>query len=93
MKQVEIPFQQTRLSNGLRVLVHEEQRTPVVCVNLWYYVGSKDERTGRTGFAHLFEHLMFEGSRHVPKGQFDELLENVGGSNNGSTSPDRTNYW
>ncbi len=93
MKQVEIPFLQTELSNGLRVLVHEEQRTPVVCVNLWYYVGSKDERPGRTGFAHLFEHLMFEGSQNVPKGQFDELLENVGGSNNGSTSPDRTNYW
>lgn len=90
---VEIPFQQTKLSNGLRIFVHEDARTPVVCVNMWYFVGSKDERPGKTGFAHLFEHLMFEGSRNVRKGQFDELLESVGGANNGSTSPDRTNYW
>ncbi|HET9439061.1 MAG TPA: pitrilysin family protein [Longimicrobiales bacterium] len=93
MKHVKIPFQQTQLSNGLRVFVHEDPRTPVACVNLWYFVGSKDERAGRTGFAHLFEHLMFEGSGNVHKGQFDELLEAVGGGNNGSTSPDRTNYW
>jgi zinc protease len=90
---VEIPFQQTQLGNGLRIFVHEDARTPVACVNLWYSVGSKDERPGKTGFAHLFEHLMFEGSRNVRKGQFDELLEAVGGANNGSTSPDRTNYW
>jgi zinc protease len=90
---VEIPFRQTQLSNGLRVFVHEDARTPVVSVNMWYFVGSKDERPGKTGFAHLFEHLMFEGSRNVRKGQFDELLEAVGGANNGSTSPDRTNYW
>ena len=91
--QVAIPHKSRRLSNGLQVFVHEDHRTPVVCVNMWYFVGSKDERPGRTGFAHLFEHLMFEGSRNVRKGQFDELLENVGGANNGSTSPDRTNYW
>ena len=90
---VEIPFQQTQLANGLRIFVHEDPRTPVVSVNMWYFVGSKDERPGKTGFAHLFEHLMFEGSRNVRKGQFDELLETVGGANNGSTSPDRTNYW
>lgn len=88
-----IPHTLHKLKNGLTVLVHEDDRTPIVCANLWYFVGSKDERPGRTGFAHLFEHLMFEGSLHVPKGQFDELLENVGGTNNGSTSTDRTNYW
>jgi zinc protease len=81
------------LPNGLRVFVHEYHAVPVVAVNLWYHVGSRNERQGRTGFAHLFEHLMFEGSAHVPAGQFDRLLEEVGGVNNGSTSPDRTNYW
>ncbi|MGQ0562786.1 MAG: M16 family metallopeptidase [Gemmatimonadota bacterium] len=91
--QLSIPHTEHKLSNGLTLLVHEDRRTPIVCVNLWYFVGSKDERPGRTGFAHLFEHLMFEGSRHVPKGQFDELLESAGGTNNGSTATDRTNYW
>jgi zinc protease len=91
--QLRIPHTTHRLGNGLTLFVHEDRRTPIVSVNLWYFVGSKDERAGRTGFAHLFEHLMFEGSLHVPKGQFDELLENVGGTNNGSTSTDRTNYW
>jgi zinc protease len=61
-------------------------------VNMWYYVGSANEKQGRTGFAHLFEHLMFEGSKHVPEGQFDILLEGAGGDNNGSTTNDRTNY-
>lgn len=88
-----ISHRRITLDNGLTVMVHEDRRTPIACVNLWYFVGSKDERPGRTGFAHLFEHLMFEGSQHVAKGQFDELLENVGGTNNGSTSTDRTNYW
>ena len=91
--QLRIPHTTHTLGNGLTIFVHEEKRAPLVCVNLWYFVGSKDERIGRTGFAHLFEHLMFEGSQHVPKGQFDELLENVGGTNNGSTTTDRTNYW
>jgi zinc protease len=81
------------LDNGLRVLVHEERSVPLVAVNLWYHVGSRDERPGRTGFAHLFEHLMFEGSAHVPPGHFDRLLEAAGAVNNGSTSQDRTNYW
>lgn len=90
---ISIPHRMIQLSNGLRVTVHEDHRTPVVCANMWYFVGSKDERAGRTGFAHLFEHLMFEGSQNVRKGEFDELLETVGGINNGSTSPDRTNYW
>jgi zinc protease len=81
------------LDNGLHVIVHEDHRTPLACVNVWYHVGSKDELPGRTGFAHLFEHLMFEGSENAPAGTFDRLLEDVGGINNGSTSPDRTNYW
>jgi zinc protease len=90
---VSLPYELFELDNGLRVIVHEDRRAPLACVNVWYHVGSKDERPGRTGFAHLFEHLMFEGSEHVPEGGFDQLLEAVGGSNNGSTSPDRTNYW
>jgi len=90
---LELPYTTHRLSNGLRVFVHEDHSLPLAAVNLWYHVGSKDERPGRTGFAHLFEHIMFEGSLNVPKGEFDELLEAVGGTNNGSTSTDRTNYW
>ena len=62
-------------------------------MNVWYHVGSANEKPGRTGFAHLFEHLMFEGSKHVPEGAFDTWLEAAGGDNNGSTTPDRTNYF
>ena len=90
---IELSYQQFRLANGLQLIVHEDPTVPLAAVNLWYRVGSKDERPGRTGFAHLFEHLMFEGSPHVPVGEFDELLESVGGVNKGSTSTDRTNYW
>jgi len=90
---VALHCEQTILSNGLRVLVHEHHDAPLVAVNLWYHVGSSSERPGKTGFAHLFEHLMFEGSANVPPGRFDAALESVGGINNGSTSPDRTNYW
>jgi zinc protease len=90
---VSLRYEMFELDNGLRVMVHEDHRAPLACVCVWYHVGSKDERPGRTGFAHLFEHLMFEGSEHVPEGGFDQLLESVGGTNNGSTSPDRTNYW
>ena len=90
---IHLPYEMITLDNGLRVIVHEDQRTPLVCVNVWYHVGSKDEVPGRTGLAHLFEHLMFGGSEHVPEGQFDQLLEAAGSANNGSTSPDRTNYW
>jgi zinc protease len=88
-----LPYRSFTLANGLRVSVHEDATLPLVCVNLWYRVGSKDEHVGRTGFAHLFEHLMFEGSANVPPGRFDEWLEEAGGTNNGSTTPDRTNYW
>ncbi len=82
-----------RLANGLRVVLLPDHRTPLVSVNVWYHVGSKDEPAGRNGFAHLFEHLMFQGSKHVPEDQFFKLLEAVGASDvNGSTNDDRTNY-
>ncbi len=90
---VYIPYTQFTLENGLSVLIHRDPSLPVASVNVWYHVGSKNERPGRTGFAHLFEHIMFEGSEHVPEGEFDNLLESAGGVNNGSTSTDRTNYW
>ena len=91
--QVVLPYEERTLANGLRVIVHADPALPLVAVNLWYHVGSRNEKPGRTGFAHLFEHLMFEGSAHVPAGHFDSLLEEAGATNNGSTSPDRTNYW
>ena len=88
-----IPYRSFTLPNGLKVIVHEDHSVPIVTVNTWYHVGSADERPGRTGFAHLFEHLMFMGSEHVPTGQFDQLLEAAGADNNGSTTEDRTNYY
>ena len=87
-----IPFTRQTLANGLDVLVHEDHNCPIVAVNLWYHVGSKNEHPGHTGFAHLFEHLMFEGSQHHDKGYFQPLQE-AGGTLNGSTNADRTNYW
>jgi zinc protease len=87
-----IPFTRHTLDNGLDVLVHEDHNCPIVAVNVWYHVGSKNERSGRTGLAHLFEHLMFEGSEHHDKGYFQPLQE-AGGTLNGSTNADRTNYW
>ena len=90
---LEVPFEIFTLPNGLTVILHEDHSVPVVSVNTWYHVGSGRETPGRTGFAHLFEHLMFEGSEHVPEGSFDRWLESAGGSNNGSTTLDRTNYW
>jgi zinc protease len=87
-----LSFTKHTLENGLDVLVHEDHACPIVAVNLWYHVGSKNERPGHTGFAHLFEHLMFEGSEHYDKGYF-EPLQGAGGSLNGSTNADRTNYW
>lgn len=82
-----------RLDNGLRVILHRDTSSPTVVVHVWYHVGSKDEVKGRTGFAHLFEHLMFKGSKHVPDGDFDRMLESAGGWNNGTTNNDRTNYF
>ncbi|HEX2203822.1 MAG TPA: pitrilysin family protein [Longimicrobium sp.] len=81
------------LANGMRVIAHEDRSAPLVAVHLMYRAGSRDERPGRTGLAHLLEHLMFEGSLHAPKGHFDDALERVGGTNNGSTWLDRTNYY
>jgi zinc protease len=90
---IELPYSQFTLPNGLHVIVHEDHTVPMVTVNMWYHVGSARENTGRTGFAHLFEHLMFMGSGHVKPGQFDDWLEAAGGDNNGSTTNDRTNYY
>jgi zinc protease len=86
-----IKFEKYELPNGLDVILHVDRSIPMVSVNVWYHVGSKNEKKGRTGFAHLFEHLMFEGSEHIPN--FDEPMERIGGMSNGSTSNDRTNYW
>ena len=90
---IQLDYTQFTLPNGLRVILHEDHSVPLVSVNVWYHVGSAREKTGRTGFAHLFEHLMFMGSGHVPPGEFDSWLEGAGGTNNGSTANDRTNYW
>src|SRR4029079_4811715 len=88
-----IKFEKYTLPNGLEVILHEDHSTPIVTVDTWYHVGSGDEKPGRTGFAHLFEHIMFMGSEHVPVGEFDKLLEAAGANNNGSTTEDRTNYF
>lgn len=88
-----IKYEKYTLPNGLEVILHEDHSTPIVAVNTWYHVGSGDEKPGRTGFAHLFEHIMFMGSEHVPVGVFDKELEAAGGDNNGSTTEDRTNYY
>jgi zinc protease len=83
----------TRLASGLQVVLHEDHRTPIVAVNIWYHVGSKDEAPGHHGFAHLFEHVMFQGSKHVPEDTYFRDLERAGASDvNGSTAEDRTNY-
>src|ERR671910_679425 len=89
---INIPFESYTLPNGLTVILSPDHTTPTVAVNVWYHVGSKNEVPGRTGFAHLFEHLMFEGSAHHDKGYFHPLQE-AGALLNGSTNADRTNYW
>ncbi len=88
-----LQYEKRTLPNGLEIILHEDHSTPIVVVNTWYKVGSGDEKPGRTGFAHLFEHVMFMGSQNVPVGAFDKWLEAAGANNNGSTSPDRTNYY
>jgi zinc protease len=89
-----LPFEKYVLSNGLEVILHEDHRTPVVAVNIWYHVGSKDEGPGRSGFAHLFEHVMFQGSRNVGEDKYFFYLERAGASDrNGTTNYDRTNYY
>ena len=90
---INIPFERMTLPNGLEVLLSPDHTVPQVAVNVYYHVGSKNEVPGRTGFAHMFEHVMFTGSGHVPYGMHDRLTEGVGGNNNGSTTNDRTNYY
>lgn len=89
---ISISCEKFTLSNGLDVILHEDHSLPIVAVNVWYHVGSKDEEVGHTGFAHLFEHVMFEGSKHHNRSFFDPL-QKVGANLNGSTTADRTNYW
>ena len=90
---IDIPYERFVLKNGLTVIVHEDHKAPIVAVNVWYHVGSKNEKPGKTGFAHLFEHLMFNGSENFNKDYF-QALERIGASDlNGTTNEDRTNYF
>ena len=88
-----IAYSEYDCDNGLHVIIHEDHTTPIVTVSVWYHVGSRDEETHRTGFAHLFEHLMFQGSEHVKKQEHFKYIQDVGGTLNASTSADRTNYF
>ena len=88
-----IPVETFRLENGLRVTLSEDHTAPIVAVNLWYHVGSANEKQGRTGFAHLFEHMLFQGSAHVGSNEHFELIQRAGGTLNGSTWLERTNYF
>jgi zinc protease len=93
VKNLNIAYKKYVLTNGLTLIVHEDHKAPIVAVNVWYHVGSKNERLGKTGFAHLFEHLMFNGSEHFDDDYF-KAMEKVGASElNGTTSEDRTNYF
>src|SRR3954452_18200656 len=88
-----IAFEKYRLPNGLTVILHTDESLPLVAVNVWYHVGPANEPAHRSGFAHLFEHLMFEGSKHVGR-EFDRILESIGATNsNGTTSWDRSNFF
>jgi zinc protease len=92
-KEIDIPYQKFVLDNGLTLIVHEDHKAPIVAINVWYHVGSKNEKPGKTGFAHLFEHLMFGGSEHT-KGRYIDAMERIGATDlNGTTNPDRTNYF
>lgn len=92
-EQIDIPFTRFKLDNGLTLIMHEDHKAPIVAVNIWYHVGSKNEKTGRTGFAHLFEHLMFNGSEHYNTDYF-KALQSIGATDlNGTTNNDRTNYF
>lgn len=89
---IDIPFKKFVLANGLTLIVNEDHKLPIASFNIWYHVGSKNEKPGKTGFAHLFEHIMFTSTEHW--GNYDEVMQTVGGgSNNGTTSNDRTNYF
>ncbi len=91
--QQRVAYEQYTLPNGMRVILAEDHSTPIVTVNIWYNVGSRNERAGRSGFAHLFEHMMFQGSAHVKKGEHFQLIERAGGTMNGTTDEDRTAYF
>ena len=93
MSRLTIPVERHRLDNGLKIVLSQDRTVPVVTVNIWYGVGSRNEPAGRTGFAHLFEHMMFQGSEHVPKNKHFELIERAGGTLNATTWFDRTNYF
>ena len=88
----QIKFEEYELDNGLKVL-HENHRTPIVAVSVMYHVGAKNEQPDRTGFAHFFEHLLFEGSENIERGEFFKYIENAGGTNNANTTNDRTFYY
>ena len=90
---MQIPIETFKLDNGLFVTLSEDHTAPIVAVNLWYHVGSANERAGRTGFAHLFEHMLFQGSANVGANEHFELVQRAGGTLNGSTWLDRTNYF
>ncbi len=93
ISQINIKYEKYTLPNGLQVILHEDHSVPIVAVNIWYHVGSGREKVGKSGFAHLFEHMLFQGSQNVEKGDHFRLLQDAGGTVNGSTSTDRTNYW
>lgn len=91
--QNKIDFEEYDLDNGLHVILHEDHSTPIAAVTVLYHVGSKNEDTERTGFAHFFEHLLFEGSENIKRGEFDSYVTNAGGALNANTSQDRTFYF
>lgn len=91
--QLDIKYEKYVLPNGLNVILHQDRTVPLVSVNLWYHVGSGREKQGKSGFAHLFEHMLFQGSKNVEKGEHFKLIQDAGGTLNGSTNTDRTNYW
>ena len=89
----DVKYEKYTLDNGMTVILHEDHSLPVACVNIWYRVGAKDEPQGRSGFAHLFEHLMFMGTQRVPGNDFDRIMEAGGGANNAGTGQDQTQYF
>jgi len=92
-QQREIEFEEYDLDNGLHVILHQDDSTPIVAVSVFYHVGSKNENPNRTGFAHFFEHLMFEGSKYIPRGEYHKIVSSNGGTNNATTDFDRTYYY
>ena len=93
MELLNIPYEKYTLQNGLEIILHKTSSLPLVAANLWYKVGSANEWEGKTGLAHLFEHMMFQGSENVPKEMHFRYIQEAGGTLNGSTNTDRTNYF